>query len=264
MSENNTPGYARPSVSSRLPDYANKQAEVIRAAFVPGSYTSISSIQGGTLSNGEPAPFRAGGAAGGTFSEFAYMCSPSDLTDEERTRLRRAHEEKQRLIAGSQPFFAGYSVEKQKYEDTVYEYIPDPYDAKNEKDRQLKFLGESKALSRPFIPPGRDKALEKPTRVLLGDVMTALHNNLQADWPDAEPTVLSTAEDLIVVYFSTERARNAQGILTYMNNALRRNQTIQEFDLRKVPEGWDIVTEDNHLMYTFRPPWVRVRNFLSE
>eukprot|EP00388_Colpodella_angusta_P041836 GDKK01054396.1.p1 GENE.GDKK01054396.1~~GDKK01054396.1.p1 ORF type:complete len:432 (-),score=124.03 GDKK01054396.1:109-1281(-) len=58
------------------------------------------------------------------------MCSPNDLTDEERTRLRHSHEEKQKVIAGSQPFFAGYSVEKQKYEDNVFEYIPDPYDAK--------------------------------------------------------------------------------------------------------------------------------------
>lgn len=262
MSEQ-APGYAKPSVSSRLPEYTNRQAESIRAAFVPGSYTSISSIQGGTLPSGEPLAFRAGGAVGGTFSDFAYVCSPSDLAEEDKTRARRSHEEKIRLIA-NQPFFAGYSNATAKYEDSVYEYIPDPYDAKNEQDRQLKFLGESKALSKPFIPPGRDKALDKPTRVLLGDIMTALHNNLHCDWPDAEPTVLSTAEDLIVVYFSTERTRNAHGILTYMNNALRRNKTIQEFDLRKVPEGWDIITEDNHLMYTFRPPWVRVRDFLSE
>ena len=269
---NAPPNYARPNIASRLPNYANQSAESIHAAFVPGSFTSISRIPQGQvmMPNGDvvpAAPFRAGGAAGtGAFSEFNYVCSPLDLTAEDRVSTRKHHDEKIRTIGGEQPFFSGYSAAKSKYEDSVYEFTPDPYDAAREKESQIRFLNDSKALSKPFVPPGRERVLEKPTRVLLGDMMSSLYKVVLEDWPEAQPTVLSTAEDLIVVYFSTTSGGGVgggKGVLTYMNNALKRNTAIQQYNLNKVVEGWNVLTDDGHVMFTFRPPWVRPRNFLS-
>ena len=268
-----TPSYARPNIASRLPNYANQSAETIHAAFVPGSFTTIGRIPAGhvTMPNGDvvpiSTPFRASGAAGsGAFSEFNYVCSPLDLTADHKSATRKAHEERMREIGGSQPFFSGYSAVKPKYDDSVYEFVPDPYDAAREKETQERFLSESKALSKPFVPPGRDKVLEKPTRVLLGDMMSSLYKVVLEDWPEAQPTVLSTSEDLIVVYFSTTSGGGVgggRGVLTYMNNALKRNPAIQQYGLNKVVEGWNVLTDDGHVMYTLRPPWVRPRNFLA-
>lgn len=252
------PSYARPNVASMLPEYTNHTAESIRAAFVPNSFTSLASLRDGP---NDLAPFRVG-ATNATFGDFVYECSPYDLSDEDQAKQRRDHEAKIHAIAGPQPFFAGYSTWKAKFEEAVPEYLSEPYDGEREEARQRKFLDDAKHLSKPFVPPGVEKALQRPTRTLLGDAMTALYRIIAEDWPEAQPTILSTAEDLIVVYFLVERLKNTSGVLTYMNNALRRNEAVLQYDLRKVQEGWNVQTEDRHLMFTLRPPWVRARSFL--
>lgn len=78
--------------------------------------------------------------------------------------------------------------------------------------------------------------------------------------------VVSTAEDLIAVYFSLEKLEKSQvtALLQYMNACLLHNAAIREFHLTKVPEGWDVLTDDGYVLYTFRPPWVKKRVFLPD
>jgi hypothetical protein len=254
--------YARPNISSLLPDYSNHQAETIRSAFVSNSFRSIQSL--GSTPGTDLAPFRAGQGGSSTFSDFVYECSPYDLKDEQAVHERFAHEEKVGAIAGDQRFFAGCNTFKTKFEDYAFEFMSDPYDGYREHVRQLKYISESKCLSTPFVPPGTQKALERPTRALFADVISILAKSIGSDWPEAQPTVLSSAEDLIIVYFSTERTKNMRAVATYMNNALRRNEVMLQYDLRKVPEGWDLPTDDQHYMFTLRPPWVRSRQFLPK
>lgn len=256
----NVPSYARPNITSRLPEYTNHAAEQIRAAFQSNSYKSLQGLGAG--SNVDLAPFRAGTGSSNTFSDFVYECSPYDIVVEERAQEKQRHAERMQHISDTNFIPANPVVGKSKCDDYAFEYMSEPYDGKREFDRQQKFLQESKCLSKPFIPAGVEKPLERPTRILLGDIMATLYKHILSDWPEAQPTVLSTAEDLIVVYFKSDRVKSSKGVLTYMNNALRRNEAILQYDLRKVTEGWDILTEDFHLMYTLRPPWVRAQKFL--
>lgn len=254
------PSYARPIIASRLPEYSNAAAEQIRAAFQSNTYKTIQAL--GMAPNLDVAPFRAGTGTCTTFSDFAYECSPFDIALETRVRERQEHEERMRHIAAVDFAPTNPVVGKLKHEDYAFEYMSEPFDGEREHNRQQRFLHESKCLSKPFIPAGVEKPLERPTRILLGDVMASLYKQIVADWPEAQPTVLSTAEDLIVVYFKSDRVKNPKGVLTYMNNVLRRNDAVLQYDLRKVSEGWDIMTEDFHMMYTLRPPWVKAQKFL--
>lgn len=270
------PRYARANIASRLPDYTNSIQENIRAAFMPNNYRSISSIHPGAAvlaqssslaSNSDKLhPFKVGFHGGrATFSDFAYACSPFDLAEETKVRERQAHEEKMRSVGGEQPFFAGYNNFRLKHEldGTQFEYVSEPYESPIEARMREKWLEDSQRNPRPFLPPGAEKALAKPTRALLGDAMTALYRNIMADWREVQPTVISTAEDLIVIYFQAERVSHTDGVLAYMNNALRRDDAVLAYDLRRVPEGWNVRTDDGrHLMFTFRPPWVRPRAFV--
>lgn len=149
---------------------------------------------------------------------------------------------------------------------TAYAAVSDPYDLSREVSRQEQFLQENRRLAQPFVAGGGAKALNQPTRLLLGDCVRALYRTIARDWPEAEPSVISTAEDLIVVFFSMERLskRQVSVVLSYMNACARRNEAVLTFKLTKVPEGWDVVTEDGHLMYALRPPWVRNRRFLPD
>ncbi|KAH9578401.1 hypothetical protein LSM04_006506 [Trypanosoma melophagium] len=152
-----------------------------------------------------------------------------------------------------------------RYEDphTAYQLISDPYDRHREIERQQRFISDSKRLGRPFIPSG-GRALEKPTRYLLGDCVAALYRTVARDWPETDPMVISTAEDLVVVYMKRNRVRSTGTVLRYMNASLKRSEAVRTFGLQKVPEGWDVLTDDGHIMYTFKPPWVRQRRFLPD
>lgn len=257
---NSVPSYARPIIASRLPEYTNQAAEAIRAAFIPNSYKSLQALSNPSAI--DLAPFRAGGGST-TFSDFVYECSPFDITVEQRAKEKQEHEARMRAISYDDFLPSNSLAGKMKYEDYAFEYMSDPYDGHREHDRHHKFVESTKCISKPFVPAGAEKPLERPTRILLGDIMATLYKQILADWPDAQPTVLSTAEDLIVVYFKTDRVKSSKGVLAYMNNALRRNDAVMQYDLRKVQEGWDILTEDRHLMYTLRPPWVKAQKFLA-
>lgn len=255
-------GYMQPIISSRLPEYSNSVAQGIRAAFAPNSFVTIASL-GHTNDVGTMQPgLKAGHSSHTTFSDFAYQCSPFDLNDELRAQQRREHQEKMAAIAEDQPFFAGYSTFKAKFEAFGVEYISEPFDLAEQRAREARWAAELKNLDKPFLPPGVEKPLSRPTRAMLGDVMTSLFRTIAEDWPDVQPTICATSEDLIVLYFLLERVKSQDGLLTYMNNALSRNDAIIEGELRKVPEGWHLLTEDRHIMYALRPPWVRPRQFL--
>ncbi|KAG5469307.1 hypothetical protein LSCM1_02522 [Leishmania martiniquensis] len=139
----------------------------------------------------------------------------------------------------------------------------DLYEAAAEARRQEQFLSESKRLGKPFVPSG-GSGLGVPTRFMLGDCVKMLYRSLAPDWRMATPVVVSTAEDLVAVYFPLERLSKEQvtALLLYMNGCLKYNDAVREFHLSKVDEGWDVLTDDGHVLYTFRPPWVKKRSFL--
>ncbi|KAK7198842.1 hypothetical protein NESM_000850200 [Novymonas esmeraldas] len=141
----------------------------------------------------------------------------------------------------------------------------DLYDAVAEARRQEQFLSESRRLGRPFVPSG-SSALDVPTRFMLGDCVKMLYRTIAPHWRIATPMVVSTAEDLIAVYFSIERLAKDQvtALLHFMNSCLKYNDAVREFHLSKVAEGWDVLTNDGHILYTFRPPWVKKRAFLPD
>ena len=296
-SSRRVPGYARPNLSSRLPGALGCEHEAIKAAFAPGSYTSISDL-GRPLMDGQDAWGRGGGGGGGgasdlpmsagamdaslaasqlppsggfkvpakkgCFAEFEYSPNPYDLEGEVRARERKAHHERMQEIAAGQPFVAPGSTEKEKYE-TCFPYEADPFDTVKDAVLRGKWLEERKVLAGAFLPPGKDKALSKPSRALLTDMMAQLYKTLYEDWEELMPTVFNTAEDLVVVYFDTSsvKPQHKHGILAYMNILAKRGPVILRHDLRRVNEGWNVSTEGNHTMYAFRPPWVREKKFTA-
>eukprot|EP00760_Papus_ankaliazontas_P034951 PhM_4_TR7560/c0_g1_i2/m.61987 len=298
----NVPHYALPNVSSRLPEYSNIGAEAVRAAFVPNSYRTISqvrlaragadkstvagsSVSGasgdavGLLGTMNAPAFKAGNGERGLFSEFVYESSPYDISYKLTSQERKLHEEQTSRVS-AKPFVVQSTTTTMFGQHNASDLMSnnmsasdgvasasagsearDPFDAVRDEQFRTKWLEEH--TNRPFLPSGRDKALQKPTRALLTDIMTLLYRALCEDWNDAHPTVLATSEDLIVVYFSKEGVKNEAGLKAYMSVFVRRNHIVVSYDLRKVNEGWYVETGDGHIMFTFRPAWVRQRAFLA-
>jgi hypothetical protein len=295
MSHNPTnptvPHYALPNVSSRLPEYVNADQEAIRAAFVPNSYRTISTVRvqkaqagieadpmhnnSSMLATIDAPAFKAGNGERGLFSEFVYESSPYDVTALMTSQSRKLHDEQMKQVS-ARPFVvqSAHSVLFGKSAQQPGGDLSgsgsgtssvvgsrDPFDAVRDDEYRHKWLEEHR--SKPFLPAGKEKPLAKPTRAMLTDIMTHVYRVLCEDWNEAHPTVLATSEDLIVVYFAKDGIKNEAGIQAYMSVFARRNDVVLSYDLRRVNEGWNVATGDGHLMFTFRPPWVRQRSFLA-
>ena len=262
------PAYCRPIIAHLLPEYTNQHAEAIRQAFLPTSFRTIQSLgAGGAAAEADRVPFRVPRTSNVPFSEFEYSCSPYEAAEDSRAQQRKEDLLKMRRIAGDQEvvaFRTAFPARKDRFDpiwDTPFlhdTFANDEDDASRRREQLLRNVAD-----RPFVPAGVQKSIGKPTRALLTDAMSSLFRCLADDWPDAQPTVLTTAEDLVVVYYPLGQIRNPDGVTTYMNHALRRNEVILEFDLRKVVEGWNVKTDDGFLLFTLRPPWVRSRNFIK-
>jgi hypothetical protein len=251
-----------------LPDFTNAQSEAIRAAFLPQSFRSIQALDGDIGSTLTPTAGFKVTAASGAFTEFQYICSPLELADEAATRARLAAVAKERLIGGDHKFNSTTLPQRGKHiRDYDLPLISDPYVEASDiaaMEAQDKWLRASATNARPFIPAGAAKLQGRPTRAMLHQCVQSLYRGFADDWPDAEPTVVTTAEELIAVYFPLEQVRNVAAVTTYVNNELHRGEACVQYDLRKVPEGWNVRTDDNHLLFTFRPPWVKHHSFIPQ
>lgn len=277
-SAKSTPHYAKPITSQRLPEYTNEEQDRVRNAFHPGSYQSISalppyvnpdfvsrsrvSMLEGQAHNGGGHTMKCGRAPA-FFMEYEYMSEPFGLADELRSQERAQKAAQVAEIAGGETVFKAPGVLHKAKHEGNYPYIPEPYDAYQDEQMRQKWIEEKKILAGPFIPGTGKGVLEKPSRAMLTDIMTHLYRILSDDWEEAQPTVFTTEEDLIVVYFNLKAIKNPDGIKSYMNVFALRNDAVCSYDLRKVTEGWGTHTEDNHLMFALRPPWVRTKAYMS-
>lgn len=146
----------------------------------------------------------------------------------------------------------------------AYRQSSDPYECSEEARREAAFQSQRKVLGRPFEAGGRGGGCGKPSRMLLGDCVRELYQAVTQDWLDADPVIITTAEDLIVLYFRLTKRRHRDVLRRYMDGCLLRNTTCREYDLRKVQEGWNRITDDGHLMFTVRPLWVPPQRFLPD
>eukprot|EP00667_Euglena_gracilis_P016399 EG_transcript_17146 len=258
------PHYVRPTAASQKLESCTDDQDRVRNAFHPCSYTTISSLDVGRGRPGEypgPSGLRCGKAPQ-FFSEYEYVSDPYSLADELQSEERRQRLRKMQAVGNGQPFTTPGPLYQARYE-TAFEYISEPFDAFKDDSLRRKWLDEKKALAGPFIPAGSKGTLERPTRAMLTEMLTHLYRILAEDWEEAQPTVFTTEEDLIVTYFNLQEIRNPDGIKAYMNVLADRNETLVVYDLRRVPEGWGMLTDDNHLMFALRPPWVKPKHFGS-
>lgn len=113
--------------------------------------------------------------------------------------------------------FAPYVKDVAYIEPERFKHIPDPFDALKNDMIRAKCINEAKILAGPFLPSGKRKIENKPTRAMLNEILTDLFKEINEDWPDATPTVMSTHEDLIVIYFNISDESILTALIPYMN-----------------------------------------------
>lgn len=145
----------------------------------------------------------------------------------------------------------------------AYEGSTDPFEGKEEAERNEAFQNQCRFLRPPFVPGGRGDC-SKPTRMLLGDCVRELYGAISQDWIEADPILITTSEDLIVLFFSIIKPSHRDVLHRYMNGCLLRNATCRYYGFRKVSRCWNLVAQDGSVMFALRPYWVPPHSFLNE
>uniref|UniRef100_A0A7S2IBN6 Uncharacterized protein n=1 Tax=Haptolina brevifila TaxID=156173 RepID=A0A7S2IBN6_9EUKA len=220
-----------------------------------------------------------------TFSEFEYISSPfslaDDLAKEERERSQKATAD----AGHTTPWVMSDTQIKLKYEDganpgwpgnpgfqpnpaysfNAYISTADPYERADDQSLRFKWLQDAQILSGPFRPSGRVKgqtgqaSSELPTRSTLPQMVAELREAIEADWGEYAFLVCSTDDEHVVVRFELSTLDSEPGLGAYMNVFARSHHVVSKFMLRKVVEDWNVTPGDDHVYFTFRPPWVTSR-----
>ena len=76
---------------------------------------------------------------------------------------------------------------------------------------------DSKILHGPFVPSGKGKVGDQPTRQSLPAILKELHACLDEDWGDYRFSVMSTEDDAVVARFELASVDSERGLHAYMN-----------------------------------------------
>eukprot|EP00741_Cyanophora_paradoxa_P006990 tig00001067_g6762.t1 len=289
-----TPHYTLPNVASILPEYVNAEQDCIRQVFSVGNFAHFSllpaeirpnfvnrtrasmqeinrtSFQGYQVATKPFVPSKGGKYP--LFQEFEYRPSEYTLADE-LAKAERIESDQKRIH--SQDFIPADSRVKQKQDDAFhvdnsrfpFPYLglhgTNPYEAADDDaQRQAwlqKMLAEQAQPGHKFVPSGARPDWDKPSRLLLPEILRSLHALLVADWPDHTFVVESDGNELIAVRFAAAGLESAKGLTTYMNIMAKCNsEVVTKYGLTRLVDKWGVQAE-GFLTFTFKPPWVHLR-----
>ncbi len=284
------PAYMIPNLSSTLPVFSNSEQDYIRRAFQSSNYDRISDLPDNikeeevtqarnnhiddTLNSRYTTVSTTKGTLTktGLFQEFEYIPSRYTLADE-LASIQRIESEKKRSTIAELDFAPTGTIRKMKHEDGFQEdknfpYVSDPYESAVEQILMTKWSQEEKIICGPFIPSGSDSALVDrapgaPTRLLMQEVMESIKKVIQKDWKNAKFEIFTNKQQEWVIRFNLESIESEHGLSAYMNVFIRCNEVIIAHNLTKVSDQWSYKPDENHIVFTLRPPWVHVSKLES-
>ena len=282
----NMPHHQVPNFAAILPDYTNMEQDYIRQAFSRTSFVSVrdlpttfhpsataramankmntnrrsvANVDANAVNNRHSAASKDG-----VFSTFDYVPSRYSLADELRTK-DRLEAEARMLDVGGRDFVPSGLPKRQKYEDIFenpeyrFPYMGDAFEAAGDQKLRSKWIENAKVLHGPFVPTSSKARLEKPTRIMLSDLVREMHAAIAKDWSDVAFEVMTTEDDHIAIRFLLEDVPSPRGLAAYMNVMASTSHVVGKYQLNKVVEDWNSRPGDHYLYYLFRPPWVRAR-----
>ncbi len=284
------PAYMIPNLASTLPVFSNSEQDYIRRAFQSANYDRISELPDNikeeevtlartkhiddtlnsrytTVSNSKGTLTKTG-----LFQQFEYIPSRYTLADE-LASIQRIDSDKKRSTISELDFAPTGTIRKLKHEDGFevnknFPYVSDPYESAVEQILMSKWSQEEKILCGPFVPSGSDSALADhapgPTsRLSMQEVMESIKKVIQKDWENALFEIFTNKQQEWVIRFDLTSIESETGLSAYMNVFIRCNEEIIAHNLTKVSDQWGCKPDENHIVFTLRPPWVHVSKLES-
>ena len=261
-----TPHYQVPSLNAILPDYTNRETDLIQQAFSRTSFVSVRDLpttfrpsataraMAAKMNNNRRRVDNVGArdaaaarnttlARDGVFSTFDYIPSRYSLADELKTK-DRLESEARMLDVGGKDWAPSGLPKRKKYEDIFenpeyrFPYMGDAFEAAADQKLRSKWIENAKVLHGPFVPTSKKAPLGKPTRAMMPDLVREIHGVIAEDWGDHTFEVMCTEDDHVAVRFLLTDVRSGRGLAAYMNVMAATNHVVSKYQLSKVVEDW--------------------------
>ena len=78
------------------------------------------------------------------------------------------------------------------------------------------------------------------------EVVGYIKRNLLSDWSDISFVIGTNPEDLIEIRFEVDSLDSPQGLHTYLNNLVNSNEFVMKYQLRRVSQYWNLLSESGN------------------
>ena len=110
-------------------------------------------------------------------------------------------------------------------------------------------------LNGDFKPATGSRCLEKVNRTQLPDIVIYLKEVIKIDWAEVNFIIGTNPDEFIEIKF--ERSPDADiGLKAYMNTLISQNETISQFNLKRVLNYWDH-KDEKYIYFMLMPPWIK-------
>ena len=199
----------------------------------------------------------------GLVHEFEWMPDSFETVMELQKREKAESLAKRKLISESDFVPTGIQA-KDKHEDgftgekVSFLTVNEPYEAATEHASRLKWIQECQLLAGEFRPSVQDHSTSRINRQHVTEIVAILRARLQTDWEESEVEVEYTADELVEIRVKQATVDSQVALHAYMNVLANQDETLYQYKLKRVPQGWGL--EDEGLIYyTLALPWTRLR-----
>jgi hypothetical protein len=256
--------YAKPTTSTQLYEFTNREQDLIRQAFNSKNFTFISKLptsisptrvsENYKLASIDNVSRRFSSVPKKT-SDFQWIPDAYDLSKKKRNQDVSVAKEKQQRISPSN-FKNPGNGKRLKYEDLdgkFFTYHEDGFTNAEQQSNRIKWLKQLKFVNKEFKSPVKNDYYI--SRIKSKEILSSLIATISADWPECKFSANFSDFGLIEVKFQADDNLNKKSLHSYMNMLHNR----QEFLLRKDLSQWG-VEYFSVICYSFLPPWVHVRS----
>lgn len=253
--------YTKPTKSTVLHEFTNREQDIIRQAFNSKNFTYISKLPSSISPSRVSEVYKKTSIDNSTprFSsvprkayEFEWIPDEYDLARKSLLQETEKSKNKQGVISPRE-FKNPGNAKKLKYEDLdgkKFTYDEDFFDNPGFQATRVKWLKESKFVNKEFKSPVKNNFYV--SRGKAKEILDRVKDVLEKDWPELKVRVFYAINGVIEVKFSGELNRAA--LHSYMNVFHSK----QEFMLKKDMNQWGVEMGDS-VYYFLCPPWIHTR-----
>mmetsp|Transcript_37094 Transcript_37094/g.84386 ORF Transcript_37094/g.84386 Transcript_37094/m.84386 type:complete len:367 (+) Transcript_37094:3-1103(+) len=194
------------------------------------------------------------------FSSFTYQPSEYGLERSTRTEARQEHLSR---IVGAAAIKTGMpTIPAKQGTFTHFRYEIDPYEAREEAQRQARYDDEVAIKQQNFRPGGKFVAKDevRKKQASCHELVARIIATLQADWPEAYARCYVDKRGLIVCMFAGDPNDDPawlSELIEYMHNLIKTHPVSSEFCLRKMSARWGN-NANGYIEFVCQPPWVNL------